>query len=513
MATVSGPQLLDLLKRLEQIKIGENDRILNKDIFERYDEILGLHYLIVEDTLNFGRDLAVKTDAQLSLSGNDIAIFQNLFRIYKIYLASHSKFSYLVESSDESSGLPNNLQQLYLASIKASLFHLISHVHDQFFENRVIRQMVAEIIGKNEKRDRDENIFLSSIFDVTNIRSRTQLYQQLTSLSICSVSKNELDSNERIIEKSCNIIHTLIKSKAMLKKYADDWPNDRAYRRLSKLSFTISRLFGNFVGKIRWRKGYLNNKAHIIKYLQDSLLPLDILVEKSGFALTDKLIPGHFGHAALYIGTKQQLLELNLWNHPAIVPYHQNIENGEVILEAVREGVHLTSINDFMNIDELVALRDPHIFQNQEKINSTFQIAFAKIGVDYDFNFDQNSFQKIVCSELISQAMGHIVWPTNFLLGRNSIEPDHITNLLFYENTPVAFLFAIGGEKVRTFSQIEVGEELGFTLNADRSSTNNPYYEKMDGQCRRVQTRRGLRIDPFCKSRKRHYIYSDENYK
>ena len=42
------------------------------------------------------------------------------------------------------------------------------------------------------------------------------------------------------------------------------------------------------------------------------MMKLDILFEKTPFRLTDKLIPDHCGHVAIWTGTQADLIELNI---------------------------------------------------------------------------------------------------------------------------------------------------------------------------------------------------------
>ncbi|HQH27497.1 MAG TPA: Poxvirus G6, partial [Oligoflexia bacterium] len=48
---------------------------------------------------------------------------------------------------------------------------------------------------------------------------------------------------------------------------------------------------------------------------------------------------------------------------------------------------------------------------------------------DYDFNFDVNTTDKIVCSELIYVSYPSIAWPTEHVVGRFTISPDNVARL------------------------------------------------------------------------------------
>ena len=67
----------------------------------------------------------------------------------------------------------------------------------------------------------------------------------------------------------------------------------------------VSKMFGNAAGIIVARRGKLDDlpmveQSKIIANLQ----PLDILLEKAPFRLTDHLIPGYWSHVALWSGTE-----------------------------------------------------------------------------------------------------------------------------------------------------------------------------------------------------------------
>ena len=48
------------------------------------------------------------------------------------------------------------------------------------------------------------------------------------------------------------------------------------------------------------------------------------------------------------------------------------------------------------------------------------------MGKAYDFNFDTQSTNRIVCSELVYHAYGDVRWPTERKLGRVVVSPDNI---------------------------------------------------------------------------------------
>lgn len=186
----------------------------------------------------------------------------------------------------------------------------------------------------------------------------------------------------------------------------------------------LSLIFGNTVGMIESRKGKLYHRLTVQNELLKTLQPGDILLEKTPFRLTDQFIPGYWGHAAIWVGNENNLKQLDLWDHPTIKPWHDDIQNGHSVIQALRSGVELDPLSHFMNIDDMVVLRDNTMTTAQ--LQKVIINAFRQLGKSYDFNFDISTSDRIVCSELVYISYLHINWPTEKALGRYTISPDHI---------------------------------------------------------------------------------------
>jgi uncharacterized protein YycO len=224
---------------------------------------------------------------------------------------------------------------------------------------------------------------------------------------------------------------------------------------LKRIKFTGSKVAGNTMGMVRWREGKLKNDAQFLQIMQSQLQPGDILLEKTPFTLTDKSIPGHFGHAALYTGTAEQLKALGA-NSPFIQKNIANITAGHTVVEALRGGVQLNPLQRFMNIDDVAVLR-PKYLNQQEKIDAV-NLALGNLGKQYDFNFDVNTTETIVCSELIYIVYPQIDFVTKRVLGSFAITPDDVAMQAGFEQDPLAVvLFAHDGKMVLDNSVNENG--------------------------------------------------------
>ena len=188
--------------------------------------------------------------------------------------------------------------------------------------------------------------------------------------------------------------------------------------------FVPSMLFGNAVGLVESRRGKLDERPEVAARVRSALRAGDILLEKTPFRLTDSFIPGHWGHVAIWAGTPEELRELGIWEHPVVRKHHREIETGRGVVEALRSGVKMTPLQQFMNIDDLAVLREPAMPATQRA--EVILHALRQVGKGYDFNFDVVSTDRIVCSELVYHTYSHQQWPTARYLGRATISPDNV---------------------------------------------------------------------------------------
>lgn len=207
---------------------------------------------------------------------------------------------------------------------------------------------------------------------------------------------------------------------ALRKRLSDDLASMRRM-----FTYATSKAFGNTIGLVETRKGYLvalpdGEKAAIAAAMQ----PLDVVMEKTPFRLTDKFIPGHYGHVGVWVGTEEQLTRLGVWDDPLVVPHHDAIRNGRSMIEALRPGVQINTLEQYLNIDDLLIVRHTGLtdVQRREYVRN----AFRQIGKAYDFNFDVETDRRIVCSELAYVVFKDEEWPTSRTLGRYTISPDNV---------------------------------------------------------------------------------------
>ena len=285
----------------------------------------------------------------------------------------------------------------------------------------------------------DDNTYLNIIINGSPSYSDIKLTGKTNSESIFTLNrynvfKNELEDNIRLIS------------------------NDATHQ--------VSKLFGNTAGVITSRRGRMENivfeeKESIISKLQ----PLDIILEKAPFRLTDYLIPGYWSHVGLWCGNEQELKRIGVWEElPAIYSnarkkynysgssFQESIKNGHMIIEALRPGVQINTLEHFLNIDDMGVIRYENLTLERKK--SYLLNAFEQIGKSYDFNFNVESTNEIVCSELIYVAIDDVMWRTEKTIGRHTISPDNIAQKLSDSNFNPILLYLDGKEVKKNIQQL-----------------------------------------------------------
>lgn len=220
---------------------------------------------------------------------------------------------------------------------------------------------------------------------------------------------------------------------------------DRFIKIVQGIVWGGSQFFGNTLGRFQSRKGKLYDSFFVENQLQELLQPLDVVLEKTPFRLTDRFIPGHYGHNAIYIGTKEQLTDLGLWDHPVVKKFHDIIEKeGKLIVEALRPGVQINTIKHFLDIDDLAVMRRKEL--TDDFIKSGIIMTLKQVGKRYDFNFNVETQDTLVCSELIYMVYTYDIFVTERTLGRWTINPDSVARKGINGTFDIILLYSDGVE-------------------------------------------------------------------
>ena len=466
---------LDLAeKELEKITLNSQNplRDVNQNL-KNYSDLLGLFEKFKIYDVNLTNGLLDKVKNGDPLSGTELFNLRRTLTIYykinkkildfaKVYDFGGFKMSRTFAKNNRNTPLIK-AHLIWLSGHLLVLDHLETMHSILYEENEVFRRIVKNSLIDKDSGPDTTNKTLNDIIKVNQytveIGESSKFNEQINLVSGIETDIREILKSEPSAQSLINAIVTnktasdIIRGK---RKFAvrNFTFEDSLVTNTDTVTGWLSRIFGNIAGAIKWRNGFLYENDDALKRAKENLRPFDVIIEKSPFVLTDKFIPGHYGHVAVYLGTKKQLEEIGMWGHPSIIPYQEEIESGKVILEAVRSGVRLNSIEEFLNIDELTIMRKDDGLANPELMFEEITRGMDQIGKEYDFNFDISTLDKIVCSELIYIFYGNVHWPTHYRVGRATITPDDVAEILFHKNTKFSLVNFMVAKHSRSIDQV-----------------------------------------------------------
>lgn len=240
--------------------------------------------------------------------------------------------------------------------------------------------------------------------------------------------------------------------------------SNKLYDRIKKINNNgtelVSKMFGNTAGMIVVRRGTMESLSDKEKsVIINKMEPMDILLEKAPFRLTDYFIPGYWCHVGVWAGNENQLKALGVWDSlPKLYDlavkkygysgpnFHVSIRSGHHIIESLRPGVQINTLDNFLNIDDLGVIR--FTAQSDENKKTYLLNAFSQIGKNYDFSFNVESTDEIVCSELVYASFEDLVWDTKKQMGRYTISPDQVARKLITDKRFAPVLLYLNGKSV-----------------------------------------------------------------
>ena len=139
--------------------------------------------------------------------------------------------------------------------------------------------------------------------------------------------------------------------------------------------------------------------------LREVMRPGDILIERRNWFISNSVLPGFWPHAALYLGSYEELAALGLVSdqraEPHLGDFQGENELGDpyAVIEAIGEGVIFTSLEHSVGEADAVAVLRPNL--SDEALREALARALSHHGKEYDFDFDFETTDRLVCTELI----------------------------------------------------------------------------------------------------------------
>ncbi len=248
----------------------------------------------------------------------------------------------------------------------------------------------------------------------------------------------------------------------------------RLEKDLSEIWFPVQKNVANIMGE-----SYVSSRhdkfisLEQITELKKSLEPGDILLERRNWYASNVGIPGFWAHAALYVGTidnmdeyfrelfprdgYQNLKELLEKRHLGLFEqFNKTDSNGYpyAVIEGKSPGIILQSLEESARADYLGVLR-PRLTK-VDKLESILR-AFENHGKPYDYNFDFETRDEIVCSELIYDAYQSIgqkkglQFELTLTAGRKIVSPNDMVKKYYKErgteDRELDFVYFIDGNE------------------------------------------------------------------
>jgi len=160
--------------------------------------------------------------------------------------------------------------------------------------------------------------------------------------------------------------------------------------------------------------------------IEPQLEPGDILLTRRDGYISNTFLPGHWGHAAMYLGTPEEIRALGTDRalETALAEYEGKDKDGFefAAIEAIGEGVRFSSAEFAIDANSLAVLR-PKV--SDEVKRTAIRRAIELRGTPYDFSFDLSSQDKIICTELVYRSYSpHLDVRFDEVMGRKTLKPD-----------------------------------------------------------------------------------------
>jgi hypothetical protein len=199
--------------------------------------------------------------------------------------------------------------------------------------------------------------------------------------------------------------------------------------------YGLQKLAGILVSEKYVRPGHVPQLPAVVRdELRQMLKPGDVLVTRKEYALTNYFLPGYWPHAALFLGTAAQIQALGIRDHENVKPRWDRLyplaerEPG-IVLESMKDGVHLRSLNSPFSSDSIVVLR-PRL--TTEEIAQGIARGLAHERKPYDFGFDFRRADRLVCTEVVYRSfdgMGSVRLPLIRRAGRPTLSGGDLLEL------------------------------------------------------------------------------------
>ena len=305
-----------------------------------------------------------------------------------------------------------------------------SKIGDSVFRSKVLRRVVLGFLKYPE-------------YQLTDFKA---YYNRYTSYKLISYVQEKIENAEDIDEEGKKLIESVDNSPSTIAL------SDIGVKSTTSIVAGAARIWGFISDQLAWREGRMKDNAEAKALILSNLKPLDLIYEKRTFVLSNYTIPGHWGHVGIWLGTKEELIALNIWDQEYFKPFRPFVEAGKNIVEIRKKGINYQSLDTFINLDEIAITRVKNALENAEAIFSDLSLQLNK---KYDFKFDARTADKITCAELIAFSYGDVEWHETKTLFQISLRPDDMAlGTLTQEGSSDFVLYLKGNKDKTTFKNL-----------------------------------------------------------
>jgi 1-acyl-sn-glycerol-3-phosphate acyltransferase len=211
-------------------------------------------------------------------------------------------------------------------------------------------------------------------------------------------------------------------------------PFKEAARMTKGITYRGQAFVSTWLGSTRFRQprgGELMIRPPQLAEFRAKLKPGDILIERQNWFLSRALMPGYWAHAALYVGTTNDLVRLGLDRDPRVAAQWKSYAardaagHEHLILEAVPEGVRVTTLEHCIGVADAAAVLRPRVTEGE--VREAIARGFSHLGKSYDFDFDFFTSDRLVCTELVYRCYdGAMRFPLVDVMGRKTLPPTEL---------------------------------------------------------------------------------------
>ena len=193
---------------------------------------------------------------------------------------------------------------------------------------------------------------------------------------------------------------------------------------VARAAIDLSPAFSAVLSTGPFRQGYITARPAAWAFLTGRAHPLDILLTAGKNWIPGQFVTGRFTHSAVYLGTEAQLRALGIWDAPQVVPHHDEIRAGKVIVEGVSGGAKLNDPRHIFDTDAALLVR-PSLAGRADRRKAALRL-FDRIGVPFDYAFDVSTCDRLACTEMLAQSMPQVGFVVRVIYGHPMLVPDDI---------------------------------------------------------------------------------------